>query len=550
MLWPAIAAFLATGGWYLILGWPIQLKVALKQKETVTEGIILGVLQNIKNLLSRPLMVGALTGLLIGDIKTGLEIGAAVQLMFLGVFVVGASIPPSPVMATVLGVVFASKAGASIGEALALVLPVSILSQMLMMGMLTWNSFFYQMGIRSAEDGDVKGVEFKNALLQSVSILINSVPAFLGVYFGTGLVQNIVSSMPPWLTGAFGKLGGVLPILGFALLLYSMNPGSLVVLFIAGFVLGSITNVPPLVMAALAACIAIFIEVIKGDGQEEFSEQPVIETTADSSRNLSLSDRVSLWWRNCTWFNVASWDVLGGWGFAYQMAPVLRRLYSTKEQLSAALSRHMTFWNTNMHAGAVIPGMVVAMEEEHAEDPERISADTIQGIKVATMGPLAGVGDSIFHATIAPIVLALGTAMVQEGNSFGVFFTSIVLFIIYSGTMWYLLDYGYRFGVNILGQLRAGGLVDKISEGAKIMGLIVAGAMVSKLANMAFAISYTAGAQVIDLQTILDGFMPKIPELALLFIVYGVLKKGVSAAWITLALMAFTILGTYFGFLA
>lgn len=552
MLWPAIAAFLTTGGWYLLSGWPIQLLIASRQKESTAEGIVLGIIHNIRNIMQRPLIVGALTGLLIGDFKTGLEVGAVVQLMFLGVFVVGASIPPNPLVATALAVVFVSRAGASVGEAVAFVLPVAVLSQMLMMACLTWNSFFYQIGAKAAADGDIKKVEFTNAILQPLMVLINCIPAFLGVYFGTGLVQKVVQAFPAWLTAGFGKLGGILPLLGFALLLYTMVPGSLTVLFIAGFIVGTLANVPPLAMAAIAICLAIFVETLRGReaGEEMVLESAGAQVGGSGGRRLSLSERVSLWWRNTCWFNVASWDVLGGWGFAYQMVPVIRRLYRDGKDRAEALSRHMTFWNTNIHAGAVIPGMVVALEEEHAEDPQRVTAETVQSVKVATMGPLAGIGDSIFHATLAPIILALGSAMVQAGNSFGLWLSVVLLLLMYAGAIWYLLDYGYRLGVNVLTQLRAGGLIDRIAEGAKITGLVVAGTMGAKLSNVAFKVSYTAGGQVIELQKILNGFMPKLPELALVFVIYWLLKKGVSALWITLALMAFAVLGAFFGFLA
>ena len=46
------------------------------------------------SLLSRPLVMGALTGVVLGDIPTGVTLGATLELAFMGAFSIGASIPP------------------------------------------------------------------------------------------------------------------------------------------------------------------------------------------------------------------------------------------------------------------------------------------------------------------------------------------------------------------------------------------------------------------------------------------------------------------------
>ena len=42
--------------------------------------------------LSRPLVMGALTGIVMGDIPTGVALGATLELAFMGAFSIGASI--------------------------------------------------------------------------------------------------------------------------------------------------------------------------------------------------------------------------------------------------------------------------------------------------------------------------------------------------------------------------------------------------------------------------------------------------------------------------
>ena len=42
----------------------------------------------------RPIVLGPLVGLALGDVKTGVEIGASLELLFMGAISVGAYIPP------------------------------------------------------------------------------------------------------------------------------------------------------------------------------------------------------------------------------------------------------------------------------------------------------------------------------------------------------------------------------------------------------------------------------------------------------------------------
>src|SRR5882757_11444960 len=83
-------------------------------------------------LLSRPLVLGPLVGLVLGDVTQGVMIGATLELIFMGNIKVGAAIPPDIITGGVLGTAFAilSHKGAAI--ALALAIPISLLAEMVL----------------------------------------------------------------------------------------------------------------------------------------------------------------------------------------------------------------------------------------------------------------------------------------------------------------------------------------------------------------------------------------------------------------------------------
>ena len=49
--------------------------------------------------------------------------------------------------------------------------------------------------------------------------------------------------------------------------------------------------------------------------------------------------------------------------YVYAMIPILKKLYQSKEEMAAALKRHLEFFNTTPHIVTLILGITAAMEE-------------------------------------------------------------------------------------------------------------------------------------------------------------------------------------------
>jgi len=99
-------------------------------------------------LLSRPLVLGPLVGLVLGDFSQGIIIGATLELIFMGNIKVGAAVPPDIITGGVLGTAFAIMSGKGPAIALALAIPISILAGMIVSGLFVFrpvfNKKFYQ----------------------------------------------------------------------------------------------------------------------------------------------------------------------------------------------------------------------------------------------------------------------------------------------------------------------------------------------------------------------------------------------------------------------
>src|SRR6478609_4292515 len=110
-------------------------------------------------LLNRPLVLGPLVGLVLGDFTQGIMIGATLELIFMGNIKVGAAIPPDVITGGVLGTAFAIISGKGPAVALALAVPISILAEMVISGLFVLRPMFNKKFNQYAEEGDFKGIQ-------------------------------------------------------------------------------------------------------------------------------------------------------------------------------------------------------------------------------------------------------------------------------------------------------------------------------------------------------------------------------------------------------
>ena len=205
---------------------------------------------------------------------------------------------------------------------------------------------------------------------------------------------------------------------------------------------------------------------------------------ADKKTKLTKRDRFNVMWHSQ--FLQGSWNYerMQNGGYAYSMIPALRKLYPNKKDLSAALQRHLVFFNTHPYLASPVLGVTLALEEDKANGAE-VTDDAIQGVKVGMMGPLAGVGDPVFWYTVRPIVGALGASMAIAGNVMGPILFFVIWNIIRIAFLWYTQEFGYKAGSAITSDM-SGGMLQKVTRGASMMGMFVLGALIERWVNIKF----------------------------------------------------------------
>lgn len=214
-------------------------------------------------------------------------------------------------------------------------------------------------------------------------------------------------------------------------------------------------------------------------------------------------------------------------GFCHAMIPVLAKLYQKKEDLVAALKRHLAFFNTEPTWGSMIPGLCAALEEEKAND-QPISDEMINALKTSLMGPLAGIGDTITQGLMKTIFLAIGIDLAVKGNSMG----PVIFFLLMSGyaigVSWFMYYTGYRLGRNAIQQMLQSNILDQVTSALSIVGLMVTGALAAGRVNPQTLVKFTIGKTTVAMQPILNQIMPGLLGLSFLLLVWQWLRKGTS----------------------
>ena len=210
--------------------------------------------------ITRPLVAGLISGLVLGDVQTGVLIGIAVQAVYIGLITPGGTVPADLSFVSYLGIPLAMVAGATPEIAVSLAVGFGVVGvaawQLLSVGNAAWAN----LGDRYAEKGDLDGIIRINYLAQIGTFVLRGILPFFILFYGAGVADSLVGFLDqiPWLTGFLGVLGGALPAIGIAILLFQIaTTNVMLVWFLLGWVLVAFLKVPTVGIAVIGALIAV-----------------------------------------------------------------------------------------------------------------------------------------------------------------------------------------------------------------------------------------------------------------------------------------------------
>lgn len=146
-------------------------------------------------LCNYPLLIGFVAGIIMGDVKTGLVVGATLQLMVLGVGTYGGASIPDFMTGAIVGTAYAVITGRGIDFAIGLAVPVGLLMVQLDVLARFTNTFFLHRVDRNIEQNNIHGVA-RNVVLGVLPWgLSRAIPVLVMLIVGNNVVQSIVAAM-------------------------------------------------------------------------------------------------------------------------------------------------------------------------------------------------------------------------------------------------------------------------------------------------------------------------------------------------------------------
>lgn len=207
----------------------------------------------------------------------------------------------------------------------------------------------------------------------------------------------------------------------------------------------------------------------------------------------------------------------------------------------------MQFYNTHPMGSSPILGACIALEEDY-------QTEMSDSLKVALMGPLAGIGDTIQGVLVKPLAIIIASGLANEGNYALALLIATLPFLAMFLVRWPLTRWGYNRSVKIIEDIEGNSDFNTMREAASILGLTVVGGFVPSMVGIKLAYTYVQEIKdpvtgemvqkVVALQDTLDSILPYLLPIGMVAFCYWLLKtKKVSAikAILIIALLAFVL---------
>jgi mannose/fructose/N-acetylgalactosamine-specific phosphotransferase system component IIC len=236
------------------------------------------------NLQMRPIILGPIVGLVLGDLEQGIIMGAALEAVFLGVFGVGGSLPSDTEMGAIIGTSFAILMGKDVGTAVALAVPVGLISVFVyQLIKIIWHNAVVSIVDKSIENKNDKGFE----RIHIIAIVAFGIPyaiiSFVSILVGVEPINNLMNNLPQVVNDFLTIASRLLPALGFGLLLKSLWDKEIIPFYFLGFGLAAYLGLDTMGIALFGTVAAVVYAV------NYFNKQKMEQKLQFAGNNNSIS---------------------------------------------------------------------------------------------------------------------------------------------------------------------------------------------------------------------------------------------------------------------
>lgn len=220
--------------------------------------------------IASPIVVGVVAGLIYGDLKQGLIIGGGIAAAFAGIIAPGGNLPTDSALAATTVIPIALATGLSAEQAIAFAVPMGLVGSFVTNLRKIVNVIFVHRADKCAENGDSAGLT-RCAIIYPplIELPLLFLPVFLVVMFGQDAMLAFMNSVPTWVIHGLEVAGGVMPAIGFALIMNMIGKPKMIPYTIVGFILVKCMGLNNITAGLMAGCAAFLVVMAKRDREKK-----------------------------------------------------------------------------------------------------------------------------------------------------------------------------------------------------------------------------------------------------------------------------------------
>ncbi len=230
-----------------------------------------------------PLMTGLVCGVIMGDVANAMIVTAALQLIYMGVFSPGGTMPSEPSIAAAIAVPVALLGNLTPEAAIGVAVPVGLLGSYLYQVRFFINTFLGKYMDKAVEKMDDGAIQRSIIWYPTIASFVLFVPlVFAALYWGAPVIAEVIVQLKETVVlHVLEVVGGGLAAIGISTTIYVIGRKDYLVFFLLAYFMSVILkplNVTMVTYAIIGVLVAaIFVMVTKNNNQ------PVAASPAGSS---------------------------------------------------------------------------------------------------------------------------------------------------------------------------------------------------------------------------------------------------------------------------
>ncbi|WP_307191161.1 PTS mannose/fructose/sorbose/N-acetylgalactosamine transporter subunit IIC [Mesobacillus stamsii] len=226
-----------------------------------------------------PLMTGLVVGIVMGDVAGAMVITAAIQLIYMGVFSPGGTMPSEPAVAASIAVPVALLGNLEPGAAISVAVPVGLLGAYLYQFRFFLNTFIGKGTDKAVKELNHKSITRTVIIYPIIASFVLFVPLiFVALYWGAPVIADVIAALEGTVAiHILNVVGGGLAAIGIATTIYVIGKRSYIVFFLLAFFMSVIfkdLGITMVTYAILGTLIAAMFVLAKSNTNKAATAGP------------------------------------------------------------------------------------------------------------------------------------------------------------------------------------------------------------------------------------------------------------------------------------